>query len=124
MNHQPAPSQPRRIPRTLAGLGGLAVCLTTAIGLAPPAWATPSPPAPSLTPAPPLPPPTVAPAHFPPWAIAAILAATMVLSVATTLITLALERLRWARREAAAIPDPHARHQTEIPSSHPARDRA
>ena len=108
MNHQPAPSQRRRIPRTLARLGGLAVCLATAIGLAPAAWATPSPPAPSLTSAPPLPPPAVAPAHFPPWAIAAILAATMVLSVATTLITLALERLRWARREAAATPEPHA----------------
>jgi hypothetical protein len=124
MNHQPAPSQPRLIPRTLAGLGGLAVCLATAIGLAPAAWATPSPPAPSLTPAPPLPPPAVAPAHFPPWAIAAILAATMVLSVATTLITLALERLRWARREAAAIPEPHAstpsRDSQQPPNTRPA----
>jgi hypothetical protein len=46
------------------------------------------------------------PAHFPPWAIAAMLAATIVLSVATTLITLALEHTRWARRE-AAIPEPH-----------------
>ena len=104
MSHQPAPSDPRRIPRTLAGLGGLAVCLAAAIGLAPAVQAAPSPPTPSFAPVPPLPPPAAVPAHFPSWAIAAILAATIVLSVATTLITLALERLRWARREAAANP--------------------
>jgi hypothetical protein len=108
MNHQPAPSQPHRIPRTLARLGGLAVCLAAVIGLAPAAWATPTPPTPSFAPVPPLPPPAAVPAHFPPWVIAAILAATIVLSVATTLITLALEHTRWARREAAAIPEPHA----------------
>ena len=109
MNHRPASSQPRppgrRIPRTrrmLAGLGGLAVFLAAAIGLAPAAWATPAPPEPSLAPVPPLPPPAAVPAHFPPWAIAAILAATIVLSVATTLITLALEHIRWARRTPAA----------------------
>jgi hypothetical protein len=106
MNHQPAPSQPRRIPRTLAGLGGLEACLAAVIGLAPAAWATPTPPTPSFAPVPPLPPPAAVPAHFPPWAIVAMLAATMVLSVATTLITLALEHTRWARRE-AAIPEPH-----------------
>src|SRR5215470_19768245 len=97
MNHQPALPQPRRIPRALAGLGGLAAD----IGLAPAAWAAPSPPAPSFTPVPPLPPPATAPAHFPPWAIAAMLAATIVLSVGTTLITLALQQIRWARRAAA-----------------------
>lgn len=107
MNHQPAPSQPPRTPRTLAGPGGLALCLAAAIGLALPARVTPAPPAPSSAPVPPLPPPATVPAHFPPWAIAAILAATIVLSVGTTLITLALERLRWARRE-AATPEPHA----------------
>jgi hypothetical protein len=73
------------------------------------------------------------PAHFPPWAIAAILAATIALSVATTLITLALEQARWARREAAVIPEPQASvrtpvttpaHQAEVLSSQPARDRA
>ena len=114
MFYRPGPSRPRlagrhipRIRRTLAGLGGLAVFLTTAIGLAPAAWATPAPPEPSFAPVPPLPPPPAAvPAHFPPWAIAAILAATILLSVATTLITLALEHIRWARREAAAIPEP------------------
>src|SRR5690242_13696926 len=104
MNHQPAPAQPPCIPRTLAGLGGLAACLAAVIGLAPAAWATPSPPTPSFAPVPPLPPPAAVPAHFPPWAVAAMLAATIVLSVATTLITLALERLRWARGEPAANP--------------------
>ena len=119
MNHQPAPSQPRRIPRTLAGLGGLAVCLAAANGLAPAAWATPAPPKPSFAPVPPLPPPATAPAHFPPWAIAAILAATIVLSVATTLITLALEHTCWARREAAAIPEPHASTPSRDPQQPP-----
>jgi hypothetical protein len=108
MNHQPAPAQPPRIPRTRAGPGGLALDLAAAIGLAPAAWAAPTPPTPSFAPVPPLPPPATVPAHLPPWAIAAIVAATIVLSVGTTLITLALERLRWARREAAAIPEPHA----------------
>jgi hypothetical protein len=41
------------------------------------------------------------PAQFPPWAIAAILAVTIVLSVGTTLITLALQQIRGARRQAA-----------------------
>jgi hypothetical protein len=115
MSHQPAPAQPRRIPRTLAGLGGLAVCLAAVIGLAPAAQATPSPPTPSLSPVPPPPPPAAVPAHFPAWAIAAMLAATIVLSVGTTLITLALERLRWARREAAAIPEPNASRPSRDP---------
>ena len=115
MNHQPAPAQPRRIPRTRAGLGGLAVGLAAANGPGPAAWATPTPPTPSFAPVPPLPPPAAVPAHFPPWAIVAILAATIVLSVATTFITLALVHIRWARREAAAIPEPH----TSTPSRDP-----
>jgi hypothetical protein len=97
----PRPEDARR-------LGGLAVCLAAAIGLTPAAWATSPPPEPSFAPVPPLPPPAAVPAHFPPWAIAAILAATIALSVATTLITLALEHTRWARREVAATPEPHA----------------
>ena len=64
---------------------------------APAAWATSPPPAPSAAL-----PPAAAPVHFPPWAIAAILAATVVPSVATTLITLALEHTRRARRAPAA----------------------
>jgi hypothetical protein len=136
MNHQPAPAQARRIPRTLSTLGGLAVFTAAAIGLAPAASATPAPPDPSFTPVPPLPPlppAAAAPAQFPPWAIAVILAATIVLSVGTTLITLALEHIRWVHREAAAIPEPQAStrtsftapaHQAEILSGHPPRDRA
>jgi hypothetical protein len=104
MNHPPAPPQRRRAARrtprtrrTLARLGGLAAFLAAAIGVAPAAWATSPPPAPSAAP-----PPAAAPAHFPPWAIAAILAATVVPSVATTLITLALEHTRRACRAPAA----------------------
>ena len=44
------------------------------------------------------------PAPLPPWAIAAILAAAVVASVATTLITLRLEHARQARRAPAAAP--------------------
>ena len=115
MIHRPAPTQPHlakcgipRTRRTLTALSGLAAFLTAAIGLAPTASATLPPPEPSAAPVPPPPPPVTVAAHFPPWAIAAMLAATIVLSVATTLITLALEHTRWARREAAAIPEPHA----------------
>ncbi len=109
MNHRPAPSQPRPagrgLRRTLTALSGLAVFLTAAFGFAPAALATLPPPEPSVAPPPP-PPPAVAPAHFPLWAIVAILAATVALSVATTLVTLALEHLRQARRTAAATPEP------------------
>lgn len=103
MNLPLAPSWPPRVsraPRTLASLGGLAIFLAAEIGLTPSAWAT-SPPEASSAPVPP-PPPTAAPGHFPLWAIAAILAATVVPSVATTLITLALEHTRRARRAPAA----------------------
>jgi hypothetical protein len=48
------------------------------------------------------PPPTAAPEHFPLWAIAAILAATVVPSLATTLTALALEHIRRACRAPAA----------------------
>lgn len=140
MIHRPASSQlcpPRRgIPRTsrmLAALGGLAVFLAAAIGLAPAALATP-PPEPSVA-TPPLAPSAAVPAHFSPWAIAAILAATSVLSAAT-LITLALEHTRRARRQATAIAEPPASLRTpitasacydgpaEILDSHPARGRS
>lgn len=104
MNHPFASSRSRRVsrtPRTLARLGGLAIFLAAAaIGLAPAAWATSPPPEASSAPVPP--PPTAAPEHFPLWAIAAILAATVVPSVATTLITLALEHTHRARRAPAA----------------------
>ena len=142
MIHRPASSQllpaSRGIPRTsrmLSVLGGLAVFPATAIGLAPAALAAPPPPEPSVAP-PPLGLPASVPAPFPPWAIAAILAATIVLSAATTLITLALDHTRRARRRATAIPEPQASTQTpftasagydgqaEILDSHPACDRS
>lgn len=113
MIHRPAPSQPRparrgtpRIPRPLTALGGLAVFLTAAIGLAPAASAALPPPEPPAVPVPPPPPPPTVSAQFPPWAIVAMVAATVVLAVATTLVTLALEHLRQARRTAAATPEP------------------
>jgi hypothetical protein len=139
MNHPPAPPQRRRTlftRRTLAGLSGLAVLLAAAISLAPAALATPPPPEPSFAPVPPPLPPAAVPAQFPPWAIAVFLAATVILSVATTLITLALDRSRRARDEAMAAPEPRpsaripftspARYNgdVEIINSHPARDRA
>jgi hypothetical protein len=48
------------------------------------------------------------------WAIVAILAATVVLSVATTLVTLALKHFRPARRTLTAATGPQA--STDTPS--------
>jgi hypothetical protein len=117
MIHPPAPSPPRctghgpRTRQALTALGGTAILLTAAAGLAPAASAAPAtlpPPEPSVVPVPSPPPLTAAPAHFPLWAVAAIVAATIVLSVATTLITLSLEHLRRARRTPAAAAEPRA----------------
>jgi hypothetical protein len=143
MNRPPSPPQrhraARRTPRTrrtLARLTGLAVLLTAAIGLAPAALATKPPPEPSFAPPPPPPPPAAAPAQLPLWAIAVFLAATVILSVATTLITLALDRTRRARDEAMDAPGPPPSARTpftsraryngdvEIIDSHLPRDRA
>jgi hypothetical protein len=54
-------------------------------------------------------------AHFPLWATVALVAATVVLSVATTLVTLALEHVRRARRTPAAAAEPRA--GVQIPSA-------
>ena len=115
MIHRLASSQPRlarRVrPRTrqmLTTLSGLAIFLTTAIRLAPNASATLPPPEPSIAPVSPPPPPAAAPAHLPLWAIVTILAATVVLSVATTLVTLALDHIRRGRRIPAAVTEPQA----------------
>jgi hypothetical protein len=114
MNHRPATSQPRRAGhssigtrRALTALGGLAVFATAAIGLAPAASASLPPPAHSAAPVPPPPPATAAPAHLPLWAIVALVAATVVLSIATTLITVAAENMRRARHTPAATAGPH-----------------
>jgi hypothetical protein len=59
-------------------------------------------------------------AHFPLWAVIAIVAATVILSVATTLITLAIEHMHRARRAPAAAPDARASApaSSAIPGSH------
>ena len=112
MNHRPESSQPRRAGRGIARtrlalttLGGLAVFLTPAIGLAPAASATVPP---GFAPVFRSPTSATAPAHFPLWAVVAMVAATVVLSVATTLITLAAEHMRRARRTPAATADPQS----------------
>ena len=92
-----------RIQRCLGVLAGLGCALLAFAAAAPAALATLPPPAPSAAPVPP-PPPTAAPAHFPLWAIVAMVAATIVLSVATTLITLSLEHMHRARHTPAAAP--------------------
>jgi hypothetical protein len=145
MIHRSAASQPdhalRGIPRTrraLTTLSGLAVFLTVAIGFAPAASATHVPPgAPGVPPPPPPPPPpAMAAAHFPLWAVIAIVVATVVLSVATTLVTLSLEQMRRARSTPAAVAEPQAgaqvpsrtaepeAEQGEILASHHYADRA
>lgn len=111
MNHPPAPRQPcpagfgiPRARRALTSLSRLAVFLAPAIGLV---VAAPGrlPQEPSGAPAPPPPPSTGAPAHVPLWAVVAMVAGTVVLSVATTLITLAVERMRRTRHIPAAEPE-------------------
>jgi hypothetical protein len=86
---------------------------------APAALAVPLPPSDGGGPPaiPPPPPPTAA-AHLPLWAVAAIVAATVVLSVATTLITLSLERTCQARRTPAAAAEAQAGHGDIIASHH------
>jgi hypothetical protein len=119
MINRPAPSEPHlagrsisRTRRTLATFGGLAVFLTAAFGFAPAASAVRLPPPGGAPVAPPPPPATTAAAHFPLWAVIAMVAATVVLSVATTLVTLSLDHLRRARRTPAVAADPQAHAQT------------
>src|SRR5215467_9881677 len=130
MNHRPALSPPppggRGIPRTrwtLTSLTGLAVFLAPTVRLAAAAPGRLSP-KPSGTPVPPPPPSTAVPAHLPLWAVVAMVAGTAVLSVATTLITLAVERMRRTRCTPAAEPASRTSAagpedtQAEVPASH------
>ena len=110
----PAPPAGRSIPRArrmIIACGGMAVFLAAASVLAPAASATPPPPEPSVAPVPSPPPLAAAPAHFPLWAVAAMVAATVVLSAASTLFTLSLEYMRRDRRKPAAAAEtpPRAR---------------
>jgi hypothetical protein len=130
MIYRPASSQPcparrsvTRTRRTLTTLSGLAALLTAAIGLAPAASAIRlPPPGGGGAPAPP-PPPATAAAHFPLWAVIAIVAATVVLSVATTLVTLSLEHLHRARRTPAATAEPQAGHTTPTTTAEPGAEQ-
>ena len=108
MIHHSASSQPcpagRGIPRIRRWATGLAVAALASLAGAPAALAGPLPPPGGAVtdPIPPPPPPAPPAAHLPLWAVVAIVAATAVLSVATTLITLALEHRCRARRTPAA----------------------
>jgi hypothetical protein len=128
MIYRPASSQPRRagrgIPhtrRTLTTLSGLVAFITAAIGFAPAASAIRLPPPGGGGAPPPPPPATTVATHFPLWAVIAMVAATVVLSVATTLITLALDHMHRARRTPAAGAEPWASGQTPpaIPQPQP-----
>ena len=112
MIHHSASSQPhlagRGIPRIRRWATGLAVAAIASLAGAPAALAGHLPPpggaitGPIPVPPPPAPASAPAAAHLPLWAVVAIVAATAVLSVATTLITLSLEHRRRARRTPAA----------------------
>jgi hypothetical protein len=108
MIHRSASSQPRPagrgIPRIRRWAAGLAVAAIASLAGAPAALAgvLPPPGGAVTDPVPPPPPPAAAAAYLPLWAVVAIVAATAVLSVATTLITLALEHRHRARRTPAA----------------------
>jgi hypothetical protein len=104
MIHHSASPQPRPagrgIPRIRRRATGLAVAAIASLAGAPAALAGPLPPPGGTVtdPIPVAPPPAPAAAHLPLWAVVTIVAATAVLSVATTLITLALEHRRRTRR--------------------------
>ena len=118
MTHPPVQTHRRltrcraRAGKMVTSLSGLAAFMAIAIGLAPAASAinVPPPGISGATVAPPPPPSpsqvTTVPAHFPLWAIVTVIAATVVLSVATTLITLSLAHLRRVRRAPAPAPAP------------------
>ena len=114
MIHHSAPSRPRPagrgIPRIRRWAAGFAVAAIASLAGAPAALAgvLPPPGGAVTDPVPPPPPPAPAAAYLPLWAVVAIVAATAVLSVATTLITLALEHRLRARRTPAATAGPSA----------------
>ena len=118
MIHHSASPQPRPagrgIPRLRRWVTGLAVAAIASLAGAPAALAVPIPPpgGPVTDPVPPPPPSPPAAAHLPLWAVVTIVAATIVLSVGTTLITLSLEHRRRARRTTAAAADPQVGAQT------------
>ena len=125
MIHHSASSQPRPagrgIPRIRRWAAGLAVAAIASLAGAPAALAgvLPPPGGAVTDPVPPPPPPAAAAAYLPLWAVVAIVAATAVLSVATTLITLALEYRRRARRTPAATAGPSAGAQTPSATAEP-----
>ena len=126
MIHHSASSQPcpagRGIPRIRRWAVGLAVAAIASLAGAPAALAgvLPPPGGAVTDPVPPPPPPSApAAAHLPLWAVIAIVASTAVLSVATTLITLALEHRRRARRTPAATAGPSAGAQTPSATAEP-----
>jgi len=111
MIHHSAPSRPRPagrgIPRIRRWAAGLAVAAIASLAGAPAALAGPIPPPGGAVPDPVPPPPPPSPsaaAHLPLWAVVTIVAATAVLSVATTLITLSLEHRLRGRRTPASAP--------------------
>ena len=118
MIRQPASSQPRLARRGILRIHwratGLVVAAMAFLGGAPAALAVPLPPPDGGGPALPPPPPTAA-AYLPLWAVVAIVTATVVLSVATTLVTLSLEQMRRSRRTPTTAADPQAR--ASIPSA-------
>ena len=122
MIDQSASSQPRPGGRGVVPIrrwaAGLAMAAIASLAGAPAALAGALPPPGGAVtdPVPPPPPPSPsAAAHLPLWAVVTIVAATAVLSVATTLITLALEHRLRARRTPAATAGPSAGAQ--IPSA-------
>jgi hypothetical protein len=118
MIRQPATQPPsgRGIPRIRRWATGLTVTATAFLAAAPAALADPRPAPDGGGPLPP-PPPVRAVAYLPLWAVVAIVAATVVLSVATTLITLAVEHIRQARRTPVGT-EAQAGHGDIIASHH------
>jgi hypothetical protein len=95
----------------------LTITATAVLAGAPAALAVPLPPPDGGGPPPPPPPVTTA-SHLPLSVVVALVTATIVLSVATTLITLSLEQTRRARRTPAGIAEPQAGTDDILTSHH------
>jgi len=124
MIHPSATSRPRRagrgIPRIRRWATGLTVAAIASLAGAPAALAVPLPPPGGATgTTPPPPPPAPAAAHLPLWAVVTIVAATIVLSVGTTLITLSLEHRRRASRTPVTAARPQADARTPATAAEP-----
>jgi hypothetical protein len=119
---QPRPGARHRrrpLPAARRALTILGVLVLSLAAMVPAASATPPPPEPPVGPPPP--PPAVTAPGLPLWAVLVILAGTIALSAATTLITLALQPTATRRTPPPAGPHRRPTHDAPVPTASQAR---